>query len=66
MQQSCMHDTAATNRETIEDGVRYSVGREGIKGKLQTVQFNSVHDKESTVKNQKTSYWFMCYKLYSE
>jgi hypothetical protein len=32
-------DTAATNRVTIQNGVRYSVGCEGIKGKLQTVQF---------------------------
>jgi hypothetical protein len=39
MQQSCKPNTAAPNRGTIQDGVRYLVGREGIKGKLQTVQF---------------------------
>jgi hypothetical protein len=38
MQQSSKHDTAATNRGTIQDDVRYSVGREVIKGKLHTVQ----------------------------
>jgi hypothetical protein len=37
MQPSCGHDTATTNRGTIQD-VRYSVGREVIKGKLLTVQ----------------------------
>jgi hypothetical protein len=54
MQQFCHHDTAATNRGTIQDGVRYSVGREDIKGKLQTVQvqFMPAHDKESRI--QKT------------
>jgi ribosomal protein L19E len=40
MQQFCKHDTAATNRGTIQDGVRYSVDREGIKRKPQT---SSVH-----------------------
>jgi hypothetical protein len=48
-------NTAATNRVTIQNGVRYSVDREGIKGKLQTfqlqhepvrarVKFKTVHD----------------------
>jgi hypothetical protein len=36
---SITNDTAATNRVTIQNGVRYSVRREGLKGKLQTVQF---------------------------
>jgi hypothetical protein len=58
MQRSCKHDTAATNRGTIQDGVRYSVGREVIKRKLQTVQFSPLstaeqftpaHDKGSRV-----------------
>jgi hypothetical protein len=39
----------ATNRVTIQDGVRYSVGHEGIKGKLQTVQFTPPHDMESMI-----------------
>jgi hypothetical protein len=52
MQQSCKHDTAATNREIIRGGVRYWADREAIKGRLQTVQFTPAHDKESRV--QKT------------
>jgi hypothetical protein len=41
MQQSCKHDTTAMNRGIIQDGVRYPFGREGIKGRLQTVQVQS-------------------------
>jgi hypothetical protein len=57
MQQSCKRDTTVTNRGIIQDCVRYSVGREIIKGNLQivqlvTVQFTPAHDKESRV--QKT------------
>jgi uncharacterized lipoprotein YbaY len=52
MQQSCKHDTAATNRETIQDGVRYSVALEITKGnrvKFATNQFTPAHEKESSV-----------------
>jgi hypothetical protein len=46
-------DTAATNRVTIQNGVQYSDGREGIKGKLQTVQYSTnkslVHDSSQEV-----------------
>jgi hypothetical protein len=37
MQQFCKHDTAATKRCTIQEGVRYSVGREVIKRRLQSI-----------------------------
>jgi hypothetical protein len=35
---SITNDIAATNRVTIQNGVRYAVGHEGIKGKLQIIQ----------------------------
>jgi hypothetical protein len=47
MQSSCKHDTAATNIETIQDGVRYSVGREDTKGKLPTFQFQCEPESSS-------------------
>jgi hypothetical protein len=56
MQQFCKHNTAATNRGTIQEGVDYSVDGEVIKGKLQTVQvqyssrqFTTRSTKESRV-----------------
>jgi hypothetical protein len=48
MQQFCKHDTAVTNKGTIQDGVQYSVNLDVIKWRLQTVQvqFTPVHNKE--------------------
>jgi hypothetical protein len=42
IQQFCKRISAAANKETIQDGVQYSVGLQVIKGRLQTVYDNSV------------------------